>query len=851
MCSSDSQELLGKTLVDFSTEGKFPHDEIKYSLFMNPSAYSGALVALSTLKTEVETEISSISLEIADEVDDWMTHNKSIQEGINQCHKLAHDIVHHAEDDKQRLEEIQDKEMHLHALQKENTFSTDLLLFYRSLMKLYHEFLLVEKSVAAKDFLNGLLKLEDIYKSSQHIFENRYIQIVRQIEQKYFELRKIIREGLLNLWENLVNVDRKDKTIAIFESLPNEMNWLKDVVFCLELLGELTNVTKKLCNDIDFLILQPRITMKTKKLPSIQITGCTISLGPMADKLIKALFLDIKKLLQFLAQILPVEVYQPLSESLMLILSDRILREWLDHSVPTCILDVIDYQKTLTEVGESIVDIESIGLLGFDGIRDWIENFPKIWLNKRRDKALEWTRNQIFKRVETSIKKEKVDLWIPELDQSGSINPVNATKRQDWDAAWDFDEDFSVQTSDIKDHEMSRIIKDTNLSDESASRDHSENEDDDMVDAWGWAEENAQEPVVNKEIKKEKTKLPENADLKTSLRHINPSNMEEKSIFEEYWISELPKSIEAVIIEVYEDCATLSFNQESPVFSAILGLLTLPTHILAMYRAISPSYYTRDACGNMFRYNDSIWLAEKLREYTKGWKQRSDISSRYQNMDKSNADIVMLEKFGKRAITDEKIDQMATISSLLGGTQNLFSQENLIKTYADEKISAALSHVLEQSILWENILNFSTRASVMGAMANTLAEKIINDVFSLGDISVEDAEKIAAIISKIETLDNLFIPELDQSVKDERLDPNKVPLTAKFSDKWIKMKFLSEVLQSNLKDIKFLWFESDLSFYFSVEETVELIRLSFVMNAGVRQTIKEIRDNPNPKNEDL
>lgn len=270
-----------------------------------------------------------------------------------------------------------------------------------------------------------------------------------------------------------------------------------------------------------------------------------------------------------------------------------------------------------------------------------------------------------------------------------------------------------------------------------------------------------------------------------------------------------------------------------------------------MYRAISPSYYTRDACGNMFRYNDSIWLAEKLREYTKGWKQRSDISSRYQNMDKSNADIVMLEKFGKRAITDEKIDQMATISSLLGGTQNLFSQENLIKTYADEKISAALSHVLEQSILWENILNFSTRASVMGAMANTLAEKIINDVFSLGDISVEDAEKIAAIISKIETLDNLFIPELDQSVKDERLDPNKVPLTAKFSDKWIKMKFLSEVLQSNLKDIKFLWFESDLSFYFSVEETVELIRLSFVMNAGVRQTIKEIRDNPNPKNEDL
>lgn len=136
-------------------------------------------------------------------------------------------------------------------------------------------------------------------------------------------------------------------------------------------------------------------------------------------------------------------------------------------------------------------------------------------------------------------------------------------------------------------------------------------------------------------------------------------------------------------------------------------------------------------------------------------------------------------------------------------------------------------------MLWKDILKFSIRALIIGAMVNTMAERIISDVFKLGDISVEDAEKIATIISEVETLDDLFIPRSNGDLEDESLSENKIPLTVQFSEKWMKMKFLSEVLQSNLKDVRFLWFESDLSLYFSVEETVELIRLSFVMNAEI------------------
>ena len=61
------------------------------------------------------------------------------------------------------------------------------------------------------------------------------------------------------------------------------------------------------------------------------------------------------------------------------------------------------------------------------------------------------------------------------------------------------------------------------------------------------------------------------------------------------------------------------------------------------------------------------------------------------------------------------------------------------------------------------------------------------------------------------------------------------------------MSYLNQVLQSNLADIKYLWTESDLSYYFTADEVEDLILLSFENNSNVRQTIKEIRADPTPR----
>ena len=116
-------------------------------------------------------------------------------------------------------------------------------------------------------------------------------------------------------------------------------------------------------------------------------------------------------------------------------------------------------------------------------------------------------------------------------------------------------------------------------------------------------------------------------------------------------------------------------------------------------------------------------------------------------------------------------------------------------------------------------------------------------------MSVDEAEQLATLIYQVTNLDDLFIPPdaKARSPGPNGEDAELVPMTPRFADKWMKLKFLSEVLQSNLVDIKFYWFESDLSLYFTADEVVELIGLSFENNANVRQLKREIKERPRPR----
>jgi centromere/kinetochore protein ZW10 len=157
--------------------------------------------------------------------------------------------------------------------------------------------------------------------------------------------------------------------------------------------------------------------------------------------------------------------------------------------------------------------------------------------------------------------------------------------------------------------------------------------------------------------------------------------------------------------------------------------------------------------------------------------------------------------------------------------------------------------------MWKKILSYSAWASAVGSLVNTVAKKIISGVFDRDNLGVEEANLVAELIVKVTQLDDLFIPESQPSngsgarngsrkgsVDTTGMALGSAPLTARFADKWWKMQYLGEVLQSNLANIRFLWFETGLSLEFTKEEVIDLILLSFENNAQVRGLIKEIKE---------
>ena len=106
------------------------------------------------------------------------------------------------------------------------------------------------------------------------------------------------------------------------------------------------------------------------------------------------------------------------------------------------------------------------------------------------------------------------------------------------------------------------------------------------------------------------------------------------------------------------------------------GLFALPTLILALYRAVGPFYYSHNACGNMFLYNDAMWLVGQLKNFVIAWKARDDLPPRAYGMVRLDTEIAVMESHSRRAYTNELNAQRTIINDLLGGTYLYSCMEN-------------------------------------------------------------------------------------------------------------------------------------------------------------------------------
>ena len=168
----------------------------------------------------------------------------------------------------------------------------------------------------------------------------------------------------------------------------------------------------KFWHTLDDLIIKPRIDLSRRTLRYFHIEGVrppfclehsilmdnqnTIRLGAeTADSTIKSLFSAMEKLIRYLQDYLPQQFIIPLSTMMMPELSTRLREFWLDTSVPSSLGELAEYQKSMYQVHEFVNKLQSLSWPGGEGFEDWTIEAPKIWLNKRKETSLDWTRSQL------------------------------------------------------------------------------------------------------------------------------------------------------------------------------------------------------------------------------------------------------------------------------------------------------------------------------------------------------------------------------------------------------------------------------------------------------------------------
>lgn len=408
---------------------------------------------------------------------------------------------------------------------------------------------------------------------------------------------------------------------------------LTDAVVGMKAYKELDQRMALLWHSIDRAIVGPRTRIEAPELPSVKTDDVCLrsnstdnlltrkqpylALDGVADKTITTLFSDLDQIMTYLSECLPEELVYSLSNVMMPDLIPRIVGTWLDTAVPTSLQDMDGFQQLTEAVKAFCSRLESLNFSGFQELQEWVDNAPKVWLSKCRETALDSVRTKLSQGLGQSREVERVETQTvsrsegKELAANGVASPNDD---DDWGAAWDDGDGESKDETNAK----------------------PESNEDDGTDAWGWGDDDAvdeqpqaptEQPSAEPPAEEDPTEAwgwgeedatgptPEVAAQKAVPSSKTQSR--ELTLKEIYNISSMPEPVLALVSAVLEDAASLvgyvltflfvtfSFliqtnrNDNSPMAAAAAGLFSLPTLVLAMFRAVSPYYYALNTGGNM------------------------------------------------------------------------------------------------------------------------------------------------------------------------------------------------------------------------------------------------------------
>lgn len=256
-----------------------------------------------------------------------------------------------------------------------------------------------------------------------------------------------------------------------------------------------------------------------------------------------------------------------------------------------------------------------------------------------------------------------------------------------------------------------------------------------------------------------------------------------------------------------------------------------------MFRALAPLFYPQKLpTGQMYLYNDSSYLAEKLRR-----------SASVNSVSKLPIDIDALERLGREAHDKELMSQKVVLRDLLDGTQGFSGcSSELMRSECENAIAMTVSRIRQLHREWQPILTHTSLLQSTGSLLTTIIDKIIVDIEDLSDIVESDSLVLVSLCDQVSKLEDLFFPQQRVMPPGESTggDPANavLPVTAGYVPNWLKFQYLINILESSLADIKYLWKEGGLQLDFTLDEIIDLVQALFADSGHRRKAIAELRE---------
>ncbi|EXL82597.1 hypothetical protein FOPG_04433 [Fusarium oxysporum f. sp. conglutinans race 2 54008] len=608
--TEQAPQQLSDALVAFSLEGRFP-DNISVLPPVSETDLQPAIQALAKAKRDLEAELHTINQETKQDVDSWIRNSKTLQEDIFRSKAMANEIERQSEAPDASGEAIQDAEEKAEFLNREVQYSQQL---HGALQGIKRVNQLLSEVEAAKDerrILDSLRLLEKSWEAIDQIGVSKTCRVMKLLNLRSFELKSSVHEVFDHIWKTLIHADIETRQFAVYNAVEDEQMNLSDAVVGLQAYKEVDERMEQLWRNVDAAIISPRMDIKNNTLPTIQADGEVLKLSGEASRSVDALLTDLETSFTFLAQKLPSDLLPPLGNFMMADVIPKLIGEWLEVAVPSSLKEMDNFQAMIKRAREFCQSLTQHGYTGFTDLQDWVDNAPSIWLGKCRETTLDSVRSKLLGGIGESKQVEKVEKQMVSLAEGKEItktpggaaaNTEAADWGADWGDAWEedneqpevqnksaskgpgsakADEDDGADAWGWDEEDTTTEAKDTKEAPE-------KDEEDDSAAAWGWGEEDTtQEPV---QAPKPKGKAP-NAQNETR----------ELVLKETYSVSSMPEPVLELIYAILEDGAALTRDnmEYAPVAATAPGLFGLPTFALALFRAISPHYYSRSEGGNM------------------------------------------------------------------------------------------------------------------------------------------------------------------------------------------------------------------------------------------------------------